>query len=86
MYEMIYMSTASELLSEEEVNSLLIQARHFNYANYITGVLLYIEGDFLQVIEGEKETIDALFEKIKNDKRHHDIKNSIRRDKNRKTI
>ena len=73
MYEIIYMSSATKLLSEEEVNYLLVQARHFNYVNYITGVLLYIEGDFLQVIEGHKETINALFEKIKKDKRHKGI-------------
>jgi hypothetical protein len=35
--------------------------------------LLYIEGDFLQVIEGEEDVIISLFEKIKIDSRHKGI-------------
>ena len=73
MYELIYMSSATKYLSEEEINTLLVQARHFNIQHGITGVLLYIEGDFLQVLEGRKETIDSLFENIKRDKRHKSV-------------
>lgn len=73
MYELIYMSSATKYLSEEEINALLVQARHFNINNDITGVLLYIEGDFLQVLEGRKDTIEKLFENIKRDKRHKSV-------------
>jgi len=73
MYELIYMSSAINKFSEEEISLLLVKARHFNIENHITGVLLYIDGDFLQVLEGKKKDIEQLFEKIKRDKRHKGI-------------
>lgn len=73
MYELIYVSSAIIKLNEEELNAILIQSRQWNIAHSITGILLYIDGDFLQVLEGKKENIDCLFEKIKRDKRHQGI-------------
>lgn len=73
MHRIIYLSAAKELLVAEEVNSLLQQSRKYNLENNITGVLFYIEGDFIQVLEGEKEIITTLFEKIKMDTRHSGI-------------
>ncbi len=73
MYELIYVSSAIKKLSEEELNSLLVQSRQWNIAHSITGILLYIDGDFLQVLEGKKENINDLFEKIRRDKRHQGI-------------
>ena len=49
------MSSAIIKLSEEELNAILVQARQYNIAHSITGILLYIDGDFLQVLEGKKE-------------------------------
>lgn len=73
MYRIIYLSSAVTKLSDEEISSLLIQSRKHNTEYNITGVLVYIEGDFIQVLEGKKETILFLFEKIKNDSRHKGI-------------
>ena len=73
MYTLIYMSSAINKLSEEEINVLLVQSRHYNIDNHVTGVLLYIDGDFLQVLEGNKKDVELLFEKIKRDKRHKGI-------------
>jgi len=39
----------------------------------ITGILLYLEGTFLQVLEGNQEDLKTLFDKIKQDVRHKDI-------------
>ena len=73
MYRIIYLSSAVTEFSEEEISSLLIQSRKYNSEHSITGVLLYIEGDFLQVIEGEKKIIKQLFEKINLDPRHKGV-------------
>ena len=73
MYRIIYMSSSVKLLEENEIDSLLKYSRKSNINNDITGVLLYIEGDFLQVIEGEEDVIISLFEKIKMDSRHKGI-------------
>jgi len=36
--------------------------------------LVYVDGQFLQVLEGEQEVVSALLEKISKDHRHRDIK------------
>jgi hypothetical protein len=73
MHRIIYLSTATHYLEEEEISTLLKQSRTFNSQNNITGLLLYIDGDFIQVLEGKKSQICFLFEKIKQDKRHKGI-------------
>ena len=70
MYELIYVSSAIIILSEEELNAILVHSCQYNIAHSITGILLYIDGDFLQVLEGKKADITCLFDKIKRDTRH----------------
>jgi len=73
MYRIIYLSSAVKQFSEEEISLLLIKSRKHNAEHNITGVLLHIEGDFLQVIEGDKKIIKQLFEKINLDPRHKGV-------------
>lgn len=40
----------------------------------ITGVLLYSNDCFLQTLEGEKDTIEQLFDKITSDPRHNQVR------------
>lgn len=74
MVELIYMSQAYHDFSDADLESLLSAARENNKANNITGMLLYDRlGTFIQAIEGEKQDIDALFQKIASDSRHGEI-------------
>jgi predicted sulfurtransferase len=74
MVELIYMSQAYHDFSDADLKSLLSSARENNKANNITGMLLYDRlGTFIQAIEGEKQDIEALFQKISNDPRHGEI-------------
>jgi hypothetical protein len=57
---------------------LLERARRANAGQNLTGMLLYIEGSFFQVLEGEAEAIDALYAKIMRDPRHTRITLIIR--------
>lgn len=68
-----YTSIASHLMSHEELINLLQQARQNNQLQGITGMLLYMEGCFFQVLEGERATLEALYLKISQDKRHHHV-------------
>lgn len=69
LIQLIYTSHHNNI-SEKEINSLLYQSRINNAEKGITGILLRIENLFLQVLEGEKEVVLELFNKVKNDKRH----------------
>lgn len=39
----------------------------------ITGLLLYHEGTFVQLLEGEHTAVEALLDKIKSDRRHNQL-------------
>ena len=71
MYLLVYVSSASELFSDNDLVELLKKARHNNHALDVTGMLLYKDGNFMQLLEGPRETVLALVAKIKLDPRHH---------------
>ena len=73
MYFVIYVSTAAKLFSNEELQAILIQSRAWNLAENITGMLLYKEGCFMQFLEGSREDVLFLLNKIKADPRHHNL-------------
>ena len=73
MHRIIYLSTANTNLNKDEINNLLNKSNQYNVKHKITGILLYIDFDFIQVLEGSKEDVHFLFEKIKRDNRHRGI-------------
>jgi hypothetical protein len=60
-----------------ELESLLSECRRSNSRADVTGILLYQNGSFFQVLEGEAEKVESLFHKIGFDKRHHQTKKII---------
>ena len=60
-------------LSADELGALLQASRLNNGKIGVTGMLLYRDGAFFQVLEGEPHVVEALFEKIAKDKRHNRI-------------
>jgi hypothetical protein len=72
-YYLMYVSYALEPFSDEMLESLLTVSRKNNDKYGITGMLLYIDGKFIQVLEGNKEDVNALFDNIRIDKRHKKV-------------
>ena len=52
---------------------LLKKIRIRNEARHITGMLLYLDPFFIQVLEGEEAIINNSFNLIKQDSRHHKV-------------
>lgn len=73
MHTLIYLSAATSLFSDEDITAILSVSRRNNPSLDITGLLLYHEGSILQILEGEKETIHKLFNKIGKDPRHKHV-------------
>lgn len=73
MHSLIYLSASSSLFSNEDIIDILKKSRSNNLRLDITGLLLYHEGSILQILEGEKEVIYALFNKISLDTRHKGV-------------
>jgi len=70
---LVYVSSAVRLLDVEEISYLLKRARERNKEYGITGVLLYIGGNFMQYIEGPKDNLDIIYKIICEDKQHAGI-------------
>lgn len=70
VHQLIYISAANRDFSEQELEELLAKARANNASLGITGMLLFHEGSFIQALEGPKDKVQALYEKIAEDDRH----------------
>jgi hypothetical protein len=74
----IYASAARSKYSEAALFELLKRARMNNAGLGVTGMLLYSDGSFFQVIEGDAGVVDALYTKIAADPRHEKVTQIIR--------
>lgn len=72
MRQVLYVSS-KDPRSEISVGNILMVSRRNNDAAGVTG-LLYTDGTrFLQVLEGERDKVDATLDRIMADRRHHAI-------------
>lgn len=78
LIQLIYASAARRDFDAGELAQLLQAARVNNARLGLTGMLLFAEGSFFQVLEGEAEVVDALFAKIERDPRHALVTQIIR--------
>ena len=78
--QLVYSSVETVEFDEESLLELLGLARTKNSKLGVTGMLLYAEGTFLQVLEGEEDVVEALFAKIERDPRHTDTRLLLRTD------
>jgi len=72
IYQLVYASRATRPLSEAELGALLEVSRAHNERVDVSGILLYDGGDFLQVLEGPRSSVQDTFDRISQDDRHTD--------------
>jgi hypothetical protein len=68
--QVIYASTGTRKFSDDDLNEILESSQRHNLKNDITGVLFYLEGNFLQLFEGGEAEVEETFDWIKADERH----------------
>lgn len=73
LHTIIYTSREAQFFSDDEIEDLLAGARSHNQGHDITGVLLYFDLVFFQVLEGPKQALEDLFMRIVEDPRHKDV-------------
>ena len=73
LVRLIYVSSATEMLSDEILDSILESSVRHNAPQNVTGMLLYCGGNFMQVLEGEESEITETYNRICIDPRHHDV-------------
>jgi ribosomal protein L10 len=73
MIHLIYASVETQGFSSAQLTELLQKARVENERLQITGILLYSNGNFFQVLEGEPTAVDEMYKKLHLDKRHRQL-------------
>ncbi|MSO74762.1 MAG: BLUF domain-containing protein [Alphaproteobacteria bacterium] len=78
--EVVYVSIPTRPLGDGDLSALLTRAREKNERLVITGMLLLVAGNFIQLLEGPAEVLDPTVEAIRHDARHTDMTILVQRE------
>ena len=73
MYYLIYTSRESEVMTKQSLGEIMAISQTNNARDGITGLLIYMSGRFIQLLEGEKQEVVDCFQRITEDSRHHSV-------------
>ena len=73
MYRLVYVSTAQDGLSQREIGDILDVSTSNNDERRITGFLAHNGRHFMQALEGEREEVKEIYDRIINDNRHFGV-------------
>ena len=73
-HQIMYSSQATEPMTVTGLEEILTDARTGNQTRNVTGALVYVDGVFFQIIEGDKDVVYKLMASIASDSRHHSVK------------
>lgn len=73
IFQLLYFSEAVDGIGQSDLEDILQTSRRKNEAARISGLLLVNGGHFMQVLEGRREDVEALYEVIKADPRHRKV-------------
>ena len=73
LVRLLYASRAAEPVTPELLGAILRRSRQNDQASGITGLLCLSGGSFLQVLEGGRAQVSALYNRIAADARHRDV-------------
>lgn len=74
VYFLLYVSKATGPMNDTELDDMLQQACKHNAAVDLTGNLIYRDGYFMQLIEGDRESVRHVMEHVKRDPRHEQLR------------
>ena len=73
MLSLVYVSSAVAEFTKADLVALLQQSRENNERLGITGLLLYKDGNFIQLLEGPEDAVRDLIRTVSADPRHRGI-------------
>jgi hypothetical protein len=73
LFQMLYLSETKKRWSDAELEALCAHARARNAQDGLTGLLLYGNGHFVQLLEGRRQPLILTYTRICRDDRHSDI-------------
>ena len=72
MRQLLYVSNAARDIPASDLDDILTVARARNAERGLSGILIHVDGGFLQILEGARETVMQVYGCIAQDKRHSD--------------
>ena len=75
LVRLLYASRATEATHADSLAAILKQSKEHNARVGVTGVLCFCAnaGIFMQVLEGGRDAVSTLYNRIAQDARHHDV-------------
>jgi len=73
LVRLMYASRATATVDQDALLAILRKSKANNPGNGVTGVLCFSGGIFLQVLEGGRTPVNALYHRIATDPRHRDV-------------
>jgi hypothetical protein len=73
LLSLVYMSAANQVFDQELLDALLEHAREHNTASDLSGLLVYKDGRFMQLLEGPEAAVLETYRRITDDPRHTEI-------------
>jgi hypothetical protein len=73
MYQFVYVSSAVTPFTDEQLARLLEVSRRRNAECDVTGLLLYLSGNFIQLLEGAKKDVVSTYSRIQADPSHRGL-------------
>ncbi|MES2472605.1 MAG: BLUF domain-containing protein [Pseudomonadota bacterium] len=74
MRQLMYVSSTPRDIAPASLNEILDASRANNALLGVTGLLIYIDGGFLQILEGDERTVRELYMRICTDRRHWEVR------------
>ena len=72
-YQIMCSSLAAEPMTAVALEKILADARTGNAARNVTGALIYVDGVFFQILEGDKAVVHELMANITRDSRQQSV-------------
>jgi len=73
-HQIMYSSEAAEPMTVTGLEQILTDARAGNELRNVTGALVYVDGVFFQILEGDEDVVRNLMKSIASDSRHRSVK------------
>jgi hypothetical protein len=74
LFHLVYISHAVEDISYTDIRDILNVSRKNNAQENVTGLLIFREGFFLQLLEGSESAVKNILGKIMMDDRNHSLR------------
>jgi hypothetical protein len=74
IFQLIYVSQASDSICYSDIQKILESAQRHNHQNEVTGLLLFKEHHFIQILEGHQESVLETLARIVKDRRNSHVR------------